>query len=46
MARFRFGLQAVLDLRGRQEREHQRVVATLERERMDLEDMDALHVAT
>lgn len=39
MARFRFGLQAVLDLRERQEREHQRVVARLERERLDLEDM-------
>ncbi len=37
MARFRFGLRAVLELREREERERQRVVASLERERMELE---------
>jgi flagellar FliJ protein len=38
MARFRFGLQAVLDLREREEKERQRVVARLESERMALEN--------
>lgn len=37
MARFRFGLQAVLDLRQREEKERQRVVGRLESERMAVE---------
>ena len=37
MPRFRFELQAVLDHRQRQEREHQRAVAELERQRVALE---------
>jgi flagellar protein FliJ len=37
MPRFRFELQAVLDHRQRQEREHQRIVADLERQRVALE---------
>jgi flagellar protein FliJ len=37
--RFRFELQAVLDHRERQEREHQRIVAELERHRVSLENI-------
>lgn len=37
MARFRFGLQTVLDLREREEKERQRVVGRLESERMAME---------
>lgn len=39
MPRFRFQLQAVLDHRQRHEREHQRIVAELERQRVALENM-------
>jgi flagellar protein FliJ len=38
VARFRFELQAVLDHRQRQEREHQRAVAELERQRVAYEN--------
>ena len=39
MARFRFGLQAVLDMREREERERRVVVARLEGERLELEGL-------
>ncbi|MCC6283955.1 MAG: flagellar export protein FliJ [Phycisphaerales bacterium] len=37
MARFRFTLEPVLEMRRREEREHQRRVAELERQRLDIE---------
>jgi flagellar FliJ protein len=37
MARFRFKLQPVLDLREREERDHQRIVAEIERSRVEIE---------